>query len=56
MAISIFDAPVAEYKTRKAAVKYAERVIQKTKVVKCYKSAFDPLWPIGKPIYQVILA
>lgn len=53
MAISIFDAPVAEYKTRKAALKFAARCVQKTKVVKCYVSAFDT-FNVG-PVYQVVL-
>lgn len=49
--ITIFDAPVMEFKTYKAAEKYSKRVIGGAKVVKASKSFFDPLW--NKAIFQV---
>ena len=53
METTVFDAPIAEYKTRKSAVKFASRVIGGAQVKKSKLSFFDMYHKQGKTIYQV---
>ena len=53
METTIFDAPIAEYKTRKAAVKFASRIIGGTQIKQSKQSFFDMYHKKGKTIWQV---
>jgi len=53
METTIFNAPIAEYKTRKAAEKFAARVINGAYVSVAKNSSFDMYHPQGKKVYQV---
>ena len=50
----VFDAPIREFATKKAAEKFARRV-DGAVVEKSPTSAFDMYWPKGKPVYQVVV-
>lgn len=52
---TIFNSPIREFKTKKAAEKFAKTVIAETFVLKLEKSVFDMYWPSNKPVYAVIL-
>jgi hypothetical protein len=51
--ITIFDAPIAEFKTQKAAIKFAKRVMRPVRIVKAERSLYD--WCCKKPVYHVVL-
>lgn len=53
METKIFDAPIAEYKTRKAAEKFMKRIIGGGYIKISKKSAFDMFHLKGKILYQV---
>lgn len=55
METTIFDAPLREFKTFKAASEFAKRINAVTEIKKATKSAFDFLHPEGKPIYQIFI-
>jgi len=53
MTVNIFEAPVAEYKTKRAAERFAKRLVRGGIVKPSQHSAFDMHWPPGKISYQV---